>query len=99
MWLNLAEVRVAFVVAAPVGTPNGETMAVSITDDETERTFRSAVQARSTGHSDKSPYDARPRTVIVSVLESLRQHFPFMKRSAGLLLQPLTGFPLARKPQ
>ena len=55
-------------------TANGETMAVSGTNNEAERTLRSPAQARGTGRTNKTVAGARRRTVIVSVLESLRQY-------------------------
>jgi len=74
MRLNLAAELFAFVTAAPVRKPNGETMAVSGTNNEAERTLRSPAQARDTGRTNKTPFGARRQTVIVSVLESLRQY-------------------------
>jgi hypothetical protein len=44
------------------------------TNNESERTLRSAAQARDTGRTSKTVPGARRRTVIVSVLESLRQY-------------------------
>jgi hypothetical protein len=63
-----------FVTAEPIEKPNGETMVVSGTNNEAERTLRSAAQARDTGRTNKTALGARRQTVIVSVLESLRQH-------------------------
>jgi transposase len=63
-----------FVTAAPVATPLGKTVSVSGTNNEAERTLRSPAQARDTGRTNKTPKGARRRTVIVSVLESLRQY-------------------------
>jgi hypothetical protein len=74
MRLNLAEQLFTFVTAAPVQKPNGETMTVSGTNNEAERTLRSPAQARDTGRTNKTPAGARRQTVIVSVLESLRQY-------------------------
>lgn len=74
MRLMLAEELFTFVTAAPVKTPTGETMPVGGTNNEAERTLRSAAEARKTGRTSKTPNGARRRTVIVSVLESLRQH-------------------------
>ena len=54
--------------------PNGETLVVSGTNNEAERTLRSPAQARDTGRTNKTVPGARRQTVIVSVLESLRQH-------------------------
>ncbi len=74
MRLMLAKELFTFVTAAPVKTPKGETMPVGGTNNEAERTLRSAAEARKTGRTSKTPSGARRRTVIVSVLESLRQH-------------------------
>ena len=74
MRLNLAEQLFTFVTAAPVQKPNGEMMPVSGTNNEAERTLRSPAQARDTGRTNKTPVGARRQTVIVSVLESLRQY-------------------------
>lgn len=74
MRLMLAKQLFSFVTAAPVQKPNGETMAVSGTNNEAERTLRSPAQARDTGRTNKTPAGARRQTVIVSVLESLRQY-------------------------
>jgi transposase len=74
MRLNLAKQLFTFVTAAPVQKPNGETMAISGTNNESERTLRSPAQARDTGRTNKTPTGARRQTVIVSVLESLRQY-------------------------
>lgn len=74
MRLMLAEQLFTFVTAEPVEKPNGETLAVSGTNNEAERTLRSPAQARDTGRTNKTAVGARRQTVIVSVLESLRQH-------------------------
>jgi hypothetical protein len=74
MRLMLAEQLFTFVMASPVSKPNGETMAVSGTNNEAERTLRRPAQARDTGRTNKTPAGARRQTVIVSVLESLRQY-------------------------
>jgi transposase len=73
MRVLLEEQLFTFVTAAPVEKPNGETMVVSGTNNEAERTLRSAAQARDTGRTNKTVHGARRQTVIVSVLESLRQ--------------------------
>jgi hypothetical protein len=74
MRLMLAQELFTFVTAAPVKAPNGQTQPVSGTNNEAERTLRGAAEARKTGRTSKTPAGARRRTVIVSVLESLRQH-------------------------
>jgi len=74
MRLLLAEQLFTFVTAAAVKTPQGETAPVAGTNNEAERTLRSAAEARKTGRTSKTERGARRRTVIVSVLESLRPH-------------------------
>jgi hypothetical protein len=74
MRVMLAEQLFTFVTAEPVEKPNGETLVVSGTNNEAERTLRSPAQARDTGRTNKTVPGARRQTVIVSVLESLRQH-------------------------
>jgi transposase len=76
MRVMLAKQLFTFVTAAAVEKPNGEMMAVSGTNNESERTLRSAALARDTGRTNKTPAGARRQTVIVSVLESLRQYLP-----------------------
>lgn len=74
MRLMLGQQLFTFVTAAPVEKPNGEVMAVSGTNNESERTLRPPAQARDTGRTNKTPAGARRQTVIVSVLQSLRQY-------------------------
>jgi len=76
MRVLLAGQLFTFVTAEPVEKPNGETLVVSGTNNEAERTLRSPAQARDTGRTNKTVSGARRQTVIVSVLESLRQHLP-----------------------
>jgi hypothetical protein len=76
MRVMLAKQLFTFVTAEPVEKPNGETLVVSGTNNEAERTLRSPAQARDTGRTNKTAAGARRQTVIVSVLESLRQHLP-----------------------
>jgi transposase len=74
MRVMLARQLFTFVTAEPVEKPNGETLVVSGTNNEAERTLRSPAQARNTGRTNKTVPGARRQTVIVSVLESLRQY-------------------------
>ncbi|MGI6419174.1 MAG: IS66 family transposase [Thermoguttaceae bacterium] len=74
MRVMLAKQLFTFVTAGPVEKPNGEMLIVSGTNNEAERTLRSPAQARGTGRTNKTVAGARRQTVIVSVLESLRQH-------------------------
>ena len=76
MRVMLAEQLFTFVTAEPVEKPNGEIVVVSGTNNEAERTLRSPAQARDTGRTNKTVSGARRQTVIVSVLESLRQYLP-----------------------
>ena len=70
----LAEQLFTFVTAEPVKEPNGETLVVSGTNNEAERTLCSPAQDRNKGRTNKMVCNARRRMVIVSVLESLRQY-------------------------
>jgi hypothetical protein len=74
MRLMLAKQLFNFVTAAPVQKPNGEMTAVSGTNNAAEQFLRSPAQARDTGRTNKMPAGGRRQTVIVSVLESLRQY-------------------------
>jgi transposase len=74
MRVMLAEQLFTFVTAEPVEKPNREMLIVSGTNNEAERTLRSPAQARGTGRTNKTVVGARRQTVVVSVLESLRQH-------------------------
>lgn len=65
-----------FVTAPPVESPSGETTPVAGTNNESERTLRGAAEARKTGRTSKTVAGARRRTVIVSVLESIRPQLP-----------------------
>ncbi len=76
MRLMLGQELFTFVTAAPVETPRGQTAPVSGTNNEAERTLRSAAEARKTGRTSKTLHGARRRTIIVSVLESLRLYLP-----------------------
>jgi len=72
--LMLARQLFTFVTAAPVTTPSGETAPVAGTNNESERTLRGPALARKTGRTNKTIRGARRQTIVVSVLESLRQH-------------------------
>jgi transposase len=74
MRLMLAQQLFPFVTAAPVKLPNGATTPVAGTNNEAERTLRSAATARKTGRTNKTLAGARRQTILVSVLESLRCH-------------------------
>ena len=74
MRLMLEQQLFSFVTTAPAQKPNGETMAVSGTNNDAERVLRSPAQARDTGRTNKTPPGGRRQTVIVSVFESLRQY-------------------------
>jgi hypothetical protein len=73
MRLMLAQQLFTFVTAAPVKMPHGKTAPVAGTNNEAERTLRSAAQARKTGRTNKTLRGARRQTILVSVLESVRR--------------------------
>jgi transposase len=76
MGLMLDEQLFTFVTAEPAAQPNGITKPVSGTNNEAERTLRSAAEARKTGRTSKTIVGARRQTIVVSVLESLRLYLP-----------------------
>jgi hypothetical protein len=76
MWLMLARQLFTFVTASLVAMPDGELVAVAGTNNESERTLRSAAEARKTGRTSKTLRGARRQTIVVSVLESLRRQLP-----------------------
>jgi len=76
MRLMLERQLFTFVTAAPIPQPNGETTPVAGTNNEAERTLRSPAQARDTGRANKTFRGTRRQTIVVSVLESLRQQLP-----------------------
>jgi transposase len=76
MRLLLEEQLFTFVTAEPAAQPNGKCEPVSGTNNEAERTLRSAAEARKTGRTSKTLVGARRQTIIVSVLESLRLYLP-----------------------
>jgi transposase len=76
MRLMLAQELFTFVTAKPVAQPNGATQEVGATNNEAERTLRSPAQARDTGRTNKTLVGARRRTILTSVLESLRVYLP-----------------------
>jgi hypothetical protein len=73
MRLMLGQQLFTFVTAAANQAPNGRVAPVAGTNNEAERTLRSVAEARKTGRTNKTLRGARRRTIIVSVLESLRQ--------------------------
>ena len=76
MRLMLARQLFTFVTAPPVAAPQGDPQPVAGTNNEAERTLRSAAQARQTGRTSKTLRGARRQTILTSVLESLRQQLP-----------------------
>ena len=60
----------------PAAQPNGASQPVAGTNNEAERTLRSAGRGRKTGRTSKTLVGARRQTIIVSVLESLRLYLP-----------------------
>jgi len=61
-----------FVTVSPPTQPNGETMPVGGTNNEAERTLRGPAEARKTGRTNKTTAGTRRRTIVTSVLQSLR---------------------------
>ena len=61
-----------FVTAPEVKQPNGETKTVDGTNNAGEQILRGSAMARDTGRTNKTLRGARRRTVILSILESLR---------------------------
>ncbi len=74
--LLVADELFTFVLAPPVGQTAGETKPVDGTNNEAERTLRTAALARRTGRTNKTPAGARRQTILTSVLESLRLYLP-----------------------
>lgn len=82
MRLMLNQQLFTFVTAASVQKPNAEAAPVAGTNNEAERTLRGAATARKTGRTNKTPAGARRQTIVVSVLESLRNHLASFTLSA-----------------
>ena len=76
MRLMLAQQLFTFVTAKSVEQLNGESKAVDGTNNEAERTLRSAAEARKTGRTNKTIAGARRQTILTSMLESLRLYLP-----------------------
>jgi transposase len=76
MRLALAEELFTFVTAKAVVQPNGVEKPVSGTNNEAEQILRGPGQARDTGRTDKARRGTRRRTIVTSVLESLRLYLP-----------------------
>ena len=74
--LMLQQQLFTFVTADDVEQPNGETIEVSGTNNEAERTLRNPTGARDTGRTSKTKRGTRRRTVTQSVLETLRVYLP-----------------------
>ena len=72
MRLMLAQQLFTFVTAEPATKPNGQSEPVAGTNNEAERTHRGPAGDRNAGRTNKTVFGARRRTIIVSVLESLR---------------------------
>jgi transposase len=73
-----------FVTAKPATQPNGATLTPGATNNEAERTLRSPAQARDTGRTNKTLVGARCRTILTSVLESLRLYLKSFTLSSVL---------------
>lgn len=92
--LMMANELFTFVTAEPVQQPNGRTLPVAGTNNESERTLRNPAQARATGRTNKTTNGARRQTIITSVLESLRVYLPtytFASVVAELMRWAATG--------
>jgi len=76
MRLMLDNQLFTFVTASPAPQPNQQSKPVSGTNNEAERTLRGSAEARKTGRTNKTAVGTRRRTIIVSVLESLRLYLP-----------------------
>jgi transposase len=76
MDLVLAQQLFTFVTEPAATQPNGQELPVPGTNNESERTLRPSAEARKTGRTNKTVQGARRRTVITSVLESLRLYLP-----------------------
>jgi transposase len=74
MNLMLKQELFRFVTAPAVRQPNGEVHPVSGTNNEAERGLRGSATARATGRTSKTVAGARRRSIITSVLESLRKY-------------------------
>lgn len=74
MRLMLDQQLFTFVTAQAATQPNGQSQPAAGTNNEAERTLRGPAQARDTGRTSKTLVGARRQTIIVSVLESLRQY-------------------------
>ena len=74
--LSLQGQLFAFVTAPGATQPNGQRVPAPGTNNEAERTLRDPVAAREHGRGDKAVVGARRRTILVSVLESLRVYLP-----------------------
>jgi hypothetical protein len=65
-----------FVTAPSPTQPNGEVLPVGGTNNEVERTLRSPAEARKTGRTNKTAAGTRRRSIVTSVLQSLRLYLP-----------------------
>ena len=72
MKLMLARQLFVFATASDARSPNGAVVPAAGTNNEAERALRTPAQARDMGRTNKTTHGARRRTIIVSVLESLR---------------------------
>jgi transposase len=76
MRVMCADQLFTFVTAEPVTKPNGQSEPVAGTNNEAERTHRGPAGDRNAGRTNKTVFGARRRTIIISVLESLRLYLP-----------------------
>jgi hypothetical protein len=87
MNLCLQQQLFTFVTEPAATQPNGQTLPAPGTNNEAERTLRPSSEARKTGRTNKTSAGARRRTVLTSVLESLRLYLP--KFSLGSVLEEI----------
>lgn len=80
--LNCDDQLFTFVTTPSAVRPNGTVLEASGTNNESERTLRSAAMARKTDRASKTVSGARRRTVIVSTIESLRYFVPIFTLSS-----------------
>ena len=76
MKLMLRKQLFTFVTASDVEQPNGETVPVGGTNNDSERELRNPAGDRNTGRTSKTPRGCRRRTIIQSVLGSLCVYLP-----------------------
>jgi transposase len=82
MRLGIARQLFAFVTAKPVELPNGTTKPVGGTNNEAERDLRDPGQCRDTGRTSKTMDGCRRKSILTSVLGSLRLYLKIFTLSS-----------------